>query len=119
MCQIKAQDEKQHQCTDGYIVKDEDYCPTVMTCPKDLIKVNAYTCSYYQDFTPQSKCSVNLECWNGDCVEKTSDLLNFCPSSITCPPEFATKCPDNTCVVNIVEWVIQFWPHYFPLWRQS
>ena len=97
---IKSQEDNFHRCTDGVVVKDSDFCPNIMECPDGLIRSNTYTCSYDQDFTPKSKCKTNLECWNGECVEKTSDLVNFCPTLVTCPTNFTIKCPDNSCVTK-------------------
>ena len=97
---VSSQDESFYQCTDGFIVKDSDFCPSVMHCTEGLKKVNAYTCAYDNDFAPRSKCPTGLECWNGDCVGKKNDLLNLCPSSISCPPKLSAKCPDNSCVSN-------------------
>ena len=100
----KSQEKDYEQCTDGYIVKDKDNCPSPMSCPEELQKINAYSCAYGNEFAPISKCKTGLECWNGDCVQKSEDLLKFCPSSISCPPEtFTIKCPDNSCVNNTRE----------------
>ena len=95
---INSQAENFHRCSDGVVVKDEDYCPNVMYCPDGLIRSNTYTCSFSQDFAPKSKCETDRECWNGECVSKKNDLLNLCPTSISCPPNLIIKCPDNSCV---------------------
>ena len=100
---ILSDDENFYRCTDGIVAKDEEYCPTTMSCPDGLIKTNSYTCSYDDGFAPKSKCATDLECWNGECVSKKSELLDLCPSSISCPPNLVTKCPDNSCAANIDE----------------
>ena len=100
---ILSEDENFYRCTDGIVAKDEEYCPTTMSCPDGLIKTNSYTCSYDDGFAPKSKCATDLECWNGECVSKKSELLDLCPSSISCPPNLVTKCPDNSCAANIDE----------------
>ena len=97
---VSSQEESFYNCPDGFIVKDSDYCPSVMHCTEGLKKVNAYTCLYDNDFSPDSKCATGLECWNGDCVEKKIDKLKLCPSAITCPPNLPERCPDNSCVSN-------------------
>ena len=97
---IISQDLNFYPCNDGIIVKDEDYCPTTMFCPDGLIKINAYTCSNDDGFAPISKCETDLECWNGECVSKKSEILELCPSSVSCPPDILIKCPDNSCVRN-------------------
>ena len=97
---ISTQEDNFHRCQDGVVVTDSDYCPNVMHCPDGLFRSNSYTCSYEHDFTPQSKCGTDLECWNGDCVSQKKDLVNLCPTSVSCPPNLLIKCPDNSCVAN-------------------
>ena len=95
---VHSQEETFIRCQDGVAVKDKDFCPNVMDCPDNLIKTNAYTCSIDDSFAPHSICPTDLECWDGQCVSKKNDLLNLCPSLVSCPPNLGVKCPDNSCV---------------------
>ena len=95
---VTTQDEKMYRCENGVVISDKDFCPELMNCPDGLIPTNQYTCSLTHDFTPDSKCATGKECWSGECVSEEKDLLTQCPSSVSCPPEFKVKCPDNSCV---------------------
>ena len=97
-----SQDDSFYRCGDGIKAKDADYCPTLMSCPDGLIKTNSYTCSYDESFAPQSKCATGRECWNGECVSSENDLLELCPTSVSCQTDYI-KCPDNSCAKSIDE----------------
>ena len=97
--EIKCQDLI--NCPEGFKAKDLAFCPTIMTCPTGLIKVNLFTCAYEQRFAPPSECKIGHECWNGDCVDSSNDIYSLCPSHISCPSSSSiTKCSDNSCVDN-------------------
>ena len=88
-------------CPEGFKAEDLAFCPTIMTCPSGLIKVNLFTCGYEQRFAPPSECKIGHECWNGDCVDSSNDIYSLCPSHISCPSSSSiTKCSDNSCVEN-------------------
>ena len=91
-----------YKCSDGFKALDEVYCPTSISCPNNLIRINLYSCAYSQSFATPSKCKTGTECWNGECVNSENDVFNLCPSHISCPKEETTvKCPDNTCVAKV------------------
>ena len=87
------------KCPEGFIAKDNAFCPTIMNCPGSLMRVNLYTCSYVQQFAPPSNCKMGRECWNGQCVSSSKEINTLCPSYFSCPSnDTRIKCPDNTCV---------------------
>ena len=92
------------KCKDSAImVLDDVYCPTTISCPDYLLRINLYSCAYSQDFAPLSKCKTGKECWNGECVTNEDELYTSCPTHISCPNELRYKCPDNTCVSEASE----------------
>ena len=101
---IKCDEEELYICPDGLKAPYEMLCPTIISCPKDLHRINFYTCGTNQDFAPPSKCKTNHECWNGDCIDNENEIYSGCPSHITCPKdENIIKCPDNSCVSSLSE----------------
>ena len=89
-------------CSDMFKAKDYAFCPTIMSCPDPLLRINLYTCAYDRSFATISKCKTGLECWHGECVNNEDEKITKCPSHISCPTKDNTiKCPDNTCVENI------------------
>jgi hypothetical protein len=68
------------RCPEGFIAKDVAFCPTIMNCPNNLMRVNLYTCSYVQQFAPPSNCKMGRECWNGDCVASSEEIHTSCPT---------------------------------------
>ena len=87
------------KCPDGgFKVLDELYCPSSISCPDYLLRINLYSCAYSQSFATPSKCKTGLECWNGECVDIEDEVYTLCPTHISCPAQLGIKCPDNTCV---------------------
>ena len=93
----------------GIYVESEFQCPTEMSCPSEFIKINQFTCALNSIFKIESSCSINHECFDGQCFENLGKrtLISLCPSETTCPESY-TKCHDNSCVNNI-----QDCPEYF------
>ena len=86
-------------CPEGFIETDMAYCPTIISCPEGLMKVNLYTCGYEQVFAPPSQCKLGRECWNGECVDSPDQISTVCPTHFSCPStKYIYKCPDNSCV---------------------
>ena len=75
---IKSQNS--YNCPEGFKAIDEMYCPTIVSCPEGLTRVNLYTCAYDNKFATPSKCKTGLECWNGICVDSEDERLTLCPS---------------------------------------
>ena len=92
------------KCGDtGIKVLEDFFCPTTITCPSYLIRINLYSCAYSQSFATPSKCKLDQECWNGECVDNEDEVYTLCPTHISCPESLRNKCPDNSCVEDINE----------------
>lgn len=77
---------------------------TSMQCPNSLILINQYSCGINQDFAVPSKCKLDYECFNGECVPDDKNKAEYCPTSFSCPlTEFSIRCPDNSCVKDVEE----------------
>jgi hypothetical protein len=80
----------------GICVQNSSLCPSPMTCPDILIKINQFTCGA-NDYREDNTNCPNYTCWDDTCV----DDPNLCPSMTTCPNSNPIRCADNSCVQNI------------------
>lgn len=95
------------RCSDGSCTSAKFLCPTVKTCPTDMVKCNFGICAYkLEDCFDNSIYKEVIQCTDKDkvrCEVDNSCVSNItdCPTAIICPISKPVKCWDGSCRESI------------------
>ena len=77
---------------------------TQMSCPEGMVLINQYSCAQDHELAVPSKCALNKECWDGQCIPDGENKDDYCPTMTTCPSSNNTiRCSDNSCVQAVAD----------------